>query len=80
MLQYNINNEQSEIIGLLEEVKKNNQPIYLNNKLNSAVIVSEENWRSIEETLYLINIPNMRESLIEGLNTPLDDCSDKLNW
>ena len=44
------------------------------------MLVSEEDWRGIQETLYLISIPGMRESILEGLNTPISDTSKDLNW
>jgi len=42
--------------------------------------MSEEDWRSIQETMYLISIPGMRESIIDGLKSPLNDASEKLKW
>jgi PHD/YefM family antitoxin component YafN of YafNO toxin-antitoxin module len=44
------------------------------------VLIAENDWRSIQETLYLLSIPGMRESIREGLNTPVEECSDKLDW
>ncbi|MCJ7664923.1 MAG: type II toxin-antitoxin system Phd/YefM family antitoxin [Desulfobacterales bacterium] len=49
-------------------------------KRNSAVLVSEEDWRAIQETLYLTSIPGMRESIQEGLKTPVEECDEKLPW
>ncbi|MCI4625098.1 MAG: hypothetical protein L3V56_03960 [Candidatus Magnetoovum sp. WYHC-5] len=44
------------------------------------MLVSEEEWRSIQETLYLISIPGMRESIIQGINTPVEACRERLDW
>ena len=44
------------------------------------MLVSEEDWRSIQETLYLLSIPGMRESIVEGLKTPVEECETKLDW
>ena len=49
-------------------------------KRNNAVLVSEEDWRAIQETLYLISIPRMRESIVTGMKTPLEETTDKLDW
>ncbi|MCP4669450.1 MAG: type II toxin-antitoxin system prevent-host-death family antitoxin, partial [Deltaproteobacteria bacterium] len=49
-------------------------------KRNSAVLVSEEDWRAIQETLYLSSIPEMRESIREGLKTPVEECEEGLDW
>jgi PHD/YefM family antitoxin component YafN of YafNO toxin-antitoxin module len=44
------------------------------------VLVSEEDWRAVQETLYLVSIPGMRESILEGMTTPADELEDKLDW
>ena len=44
------------------------------------MLIAEEDWRAINETLYLLSIPGMRESIIEGLNTPLAECDDEVEW
>jgi PHD/YefM family antitoxin component YafN of YafNO toxin-antitoxin module len=49
-------------------------------KRNSAVLVSEEDWTAIQETLYLLSVPGMRESIREGMDTPVDECDEELDW
>lgn len=44
------------------------------------MLISEDDWRSIQETLYLTNIPGMRESIREGLATPIEECSREIDW
>lgn len=68
------------IYKLVEQTSETNEPIQIIGKKNSAVLISEEDWRSIQETLYLTSIPGMRESIIEGMNTPLSETSDELDW
>lgn len=68
----------SNFYRLIDETA--NEPIHISGKRNNAVLLSEEDWKSIEETLYLLSIPNMRESIIEGMKTPIEQCSDKLIW
>ena len=62
----------SEVLG---EVSRTHIPIAINDEHHPAVLVSAEDWRSIQETLYLLSVPGMRESIREGLQTPLDECS-----
>ena len=65
---------------LLEETAASHQPIQINSVTASAVLVSEEDWRSIEETLYLLSVPGLRQSVQEGMQTPLAQCSPELPW
>ena len=65
---------------LLDEVSESHEPIEITGKRGNAVLVSEEDWRSIQETLYLLSIPGMRESIVEGLKTPVEECETKLDW
>jgi antitoxin YefM len=65
---------------LLEQAALSHEPIQINGTTASAVLVSEEDWRSIEETLYLLSVPGMRESIREGMRTPLEQCSTELHW
>lgn len=49
-------------------------------KRNKAVLVSEEDWGAIQETLFLLSVPGTRESIREGMNTPVNECDEGLNW
>ena len=65
---------------LLDEVAQSHEPVQIAGKRNSAVLISEDDWRSIQETLYLTSIPGMRESILAGMKTPVDECEEELNW
>ena len=65
---------------LLDDVAESHDPIQIVGKRNSAVLVSEEDWRAIQETLYLESIPGMRESIREGLKAPVEECEEELDW
>ena len=65
---------------LVDDVAESHDPVQIVGKRNSAVLVSEEDWRAIQETLYLANIPEMRESIREGLKTPVEECDEDLDW
>jgi len=70
----------ANLYRLIDESAASHHPVIIKGKRNTAVLVSAEDWASIQETLYLTSIPGMRESILEGLNTPVDDCKKELNW
>ena len=70
----------AKLYRLLDEMATSHEPVQITGKRCSAVLVSEEDWRSIQETLYLLSIPGMRESIREGLKTSVSKLSKKLNW
>ena len=65
---------------LLDDVAESHEPVQIAGKRNSAVLVSEDNWRAVQETLYLTAIPGMRDSIRKGLKTPVEDCETGLDW
>lgn len=65
---------------LVDDVAESHDPIQIVGKRNSAVLVSEEDWRAVQETLYLSSLPQMRESIREGLKTPVEECEEELDW
>lgn len=70
----------AELYGLIDEVAESHRPVLITGKRTNGVLVSEEDWNAIQETLYLTAIPGMRESIIEGMKTPLKKCRRKLDW
>jgi len=70
----------ARLYRLIDEAAASHEPIVISGKRGSAVLISEEDWRSIQETLFLLNIPGMRESIRDGLATPLEECSEDLDW
>jgi len=70
----------SKLYKLLDEVAESHEPILITGKRSNAVLISEADWRAVEETMYLLSIPGMRESIIEGLNTPLEETFDEIIW
>jgi prevent-host-death family protein len=65
---------------LLDEVAESHEPVQIAGKRNSAVLISEDDWRAIQETLYLTSIPSMRESIKKGMETPVEECEEELGW
>lgn len=70
----------SELYRLLDEVAESHEPVLITGKRSNGILVSEEDWKSIQETLHLTSIPRMRESISEGLKTPIHKCSRKPGW
>lgn len=68
------------LYSLVDDVAMSHDPIQIIGKRHSAVLVSEDDWRAIQETLFLTSIPDMRESIQKGLNTPIEECSEELAW
>jgi prevent-host-death family protein len=68
------------LYNLVDEVKDSHEPVQIVGKRSSAVLISEEDWKAIEETLYLASIPGMRESIKKGLKTPIGKCSEEPGW
>ncbi len=70
----------ARLYGLLDDAAASGEPIQITGKRNSAVLVSERDWRAIQETLYLLAIPGMRESIRKGLKTPVGKCASAPGW
>ena len=70
----------ANLFRLLDEVATTHEPILITGKRGNAILIAEEDWRAIEETMYLLSIPGMRESIVEGMKAPLEDFSDEVEW
>ena len=70
----------SNLYRLIDEAADHHEPVQITGKRNNAVLVGEEDWRSIQETLYLLSIPGMRESIRKGLKEPLAKLSKNPGW
>ncbi|KXB56914.1 type II toxin-antitoxin system Phd/YefM family antitoxin [Gemelliphila asaccharolytica] len=77
MLNTNVTNFRKNIFGILEQAIKYNEPVNISTKEGNAVILSEEEYNDMIETLYLSSFPATKEKIIEGLNTSLDDCIEE---
>jgi len=70
----------ANLYKLLDETAASHEPVQITGKRTKAVLISEEDWRSIQETLYLLSIPGMRESIRKGLAAPVRKLSKKPGW
>jgi prevent-host-death family protein len=76
----NATEARANLYSLIDETANTHQPIVITGKRTNAVLVSEEDWNAISETLYLLSVPEMRESIKEGLNENSAECSRELDW
>ena len=70
----------ARLYKLIDQAAESHEPIQITGKRANAILISEEDWRSIQETLYLLSIPGMRDSIIDGLKTPVSKCLKKISW
>ncbi|MGE4547695.1 MAG: type II toxin-antitoxin system Phd/YefM family antitoxin [Desulfurella sp.] len=80
MLTITATEARAKLYKIINEVSSFHEPIIVTSKHGNAVLISEDDWRAVQETMYLLSIPGMRESIQEGLATPIEECSDKVEW
>jgi prevent-host-death family protein len=70
----------SNFYGLIAQVNESHVPVTITGKKGNVVMISESDWESINETLFLLGVSGMRESVVEGMNTSIEECSERLDW
>ncbi|MCX6140783.1 MAG: type II toxin-antitoxin system Phd/YefM family antitoxin [Candidatus Kapabacteria bacterium] len=70
----------ANLYNLIDETKESHEPIIITGKRGDAVLISAEDWSAIQETLFLLSVPGMRESIQEGRAEPLSKSKKDLNW
>ena len=70
----------ANLYRLIDEAATSHEPIVITGKRHNAVLVAEEDWSAIQETLYLLSVPGMRESIRDGIATPVDECGKDAGW
>lgn len=82
MLNINITNFRKDLFNILEQTIKYNEPVNISTKDGNAIIISEEDYNGLIETLYLSSIPEIKDSIVGGLNTPLSECipESEVDW
>jgi prevent-host-death family protein len=76
----NVTEARAKLYALIDETAETHKPITITGKRGNAVLLSEDDWNAINETLYLVSIPGMRESIREGMKTDVDECGENLDW
>ena len=82
MTNTNVTNFRKNIYDILEQTIKFNEPVNISTKNGNAIVLSEEDYNGLMETVYLLNIPEMKKKLINGKNTPKEECvsEDEVEW
>jgi len=75
-----VSEARANLYRLIDDTASAHAPIHITGKRNNAVLLSEEDWAAVQETLYLMSIPGMRESIKHGMQTPVEECDGALDW
>mgnify|MGYP005641515539 FL=1 len=80
MTTVNVTEARANLYKLIDDASVSHEPVVITGKRGNAVLLSEDDWTAINETLYLLSVPGMRESIIEGMQENLDETSTELEW
>ena len=80
MTTLNVTEARSKLYALIDETAASHQPIVITGKRRNAVLLSEDDWNAINETLYLLSVPGIRESIRQGMEEGLDKCDEEPGW
>jgi antitoxin YefM len=80
MATLNATEARANLYKLIDDTAANHEPVIITGKRGNAVLLAEEDWNAINETLYLLSVPGMRESIIDGMQETLDGCANELDW
>ena len=75
-----VSEARASLYRLIDEAAQSHQPVLISGKRSNAVLVSADDWQAIQETLFLLSVPGMRESIKEGMAEPLDQSATELGW
>ena len=80
MTTVNVTEARANLYKLIADASVNHEPVVITGKRGNAVLLAEDDWNAINETLYLLSVPGMRESIIEGMQESFDETSTELEW
>ena len=80
MTTVNVTEARANLYKLIDDASASHEPVVITGKRGNAVLLAEDDWNAINETLYLLSVPGMRESIIEGMQESLDETSIELEW
>ena len=80
MTTVNVTEARANLYKLIDDTSASHEPVVITGKRGNAVLLAEGDWNAINETLYLLSVPGMRESIIEGMQENLDVTSTELEW
>jgi antitoxin YefM len=80
MTTVNVTEARANLYKLIDDASVSHEPVVITGKRGNAVLLAEGDWNAINETLYLLSVPGMRETIIEGMQENLDETSTELEW
>ena len=80
MTTVNVTEARANLYKLIDDASASHEPVVITGKGGNAVLLSEDDWNAINETLYLLSVPGMRGSIIEGIQENFDETSTELEW
>ena len=70
----------ANLYRLMDQAAESHEPILISGRRHSSVLLAAEDWAAIQETLFLLSVPGVRESIKTGMAEPVDACSKELDW
>ena len=80
MTTLNVTEARANLYKLIDDTSVNHEPVVITGKRGNAVLLAEDDWNAINETLHLLSVPGMRESILEGTQERIDSAATELNW
>jgi len=80
MKSLNVTEARANLYKLIDDTTVNHEPVVITGKRGNAVLIAEDDWNAINETLHLLSVPGMRESILEGMQESIDSAATELNW
>ena len=80
MTTLNVTEARANLYKLIDDTSVNHEPVVITGKRGNAVLLAEDDWNAINETLHLLSVPGMRESILEGMQENIDSAATELNW
>jgi antitoxin YefM len=80
MMTLNVTEARANLYKLIDDTTVSHEPVVITGKRGNAVLLSEGDWNAINETLHLLSVPGMRESILEGMQESIDGAATELNW
>jgi antitoxin YefM len=80
MTTLNVTEARANLYKLIDDTTVSHEPVVITGKRGNAVLMSEDDWNAINETLHLLSVPGMRESILEGMQESIDGAATELNW
>ena len=80
MTTLNVTEARVNLYKLIDDTTASHEPVVITGKRGNAVLLAEDDWNAINETLHLLSVPGMRESILEGMQESIDSAATELNW